>query len=207
MEKSLFFDRGSKKLNLDISYRCPLECLRCGRQTHFRNHGLSVPGRDLTLDEFDKITTYFKRIAFCGQYSDPIHHPRFIEFLEMCKEKNINTEVSVASSLKPKNFYINAFNAYPNAKWIFGIDGLPEESHIYRVNQDGVKLFDIMTESTRFLAKKPIWQYIVFKYNQDHIDEALERAKSIGVEFLLINSKRWLSESGDPLKPTIRRLS
>jgi MoaA/NifB/PqqE/SkfB family radical SAM enzyme len=201
---NVFFSRTNKRLNLDITYRCPLECLRCGRQTSFRNKGLNVPGYDISLEEFDKITNYFNRISFCGQYSDPIHHPKFIDLLEICNEKNLVVEVHVASSLKPKNFYFKAFEAYPNAEWIFGIDGLPNESHMYRVNQDGQKLYNIMIESKKYLKSRPTWQYIIFKYNEYHIDKAMSMAKEADINFMVINSARWLS-TNDHLKPTIRR--
>ena len=36
-----FFNRKHKMLNMDITHRCPLECVRCGRQTSFRNQGLA----------------------------------------------------------------------------------------------------------------------------------------------------------------------
>ena len=205
MSQNLFFKRATeKRLNLDITYRCPLECLRCGRQTSFRNKNLRVPGRDLTLEEFNKITNFFPRISFCGQYSDPIHHPQFIDFLKMCKEKNIIVEVHVASSFKSKEFFIEAFNAYPKAEWIFGIDGLPENSHLYRVNQDGNKLYDIMLESKKILISKPVWQYIIFKYNENDIDTAMNKAKQDGVDFLVINSSRWIN-SKDLLRPIIKK--
>lgn len=205
MNQNLFFKRATKKrLNLDITYRCPLECLRCARQTSFRNKNICVPGRDLTLEEFNKITNFFPRISFCGQYSDPIHHPQFIDFLKMCKEKNLIVEVHVASSFKSKEFFIEAFTAYPKAEWIFGIDGLPENSHLYRVNQDGNKLYDIMLESKKILIIKPVWQYIIFKYNENDIDTAMNKAKQDGVDFLVINSSRWI-DSKDPLTPTIKK--
>jgi len=204
INQNRFFNRTHKRLNMDITHRCPLECLRCGRQTSFRNKGKSVPGEDLSLDDFDKITNHFKRISFCGQYSDPVHHPKFIKILEMCKRKFLTVEVHVASSFKPEKFYIEAFKAYPDAEWVFGIDGLPEESHKYRVNQDGVKLYNIMIESKKYLKSKPIWQYIIFKYNQDHVDLAMEMAKKDGLDFIILNSSRWAGPE-DPLTPTIRR--
>ena len=200
----MFFNRKHRSLNIDITHRCPLECLRCGRQSSFRNHGKKVPGEDMSLEDFNKITNYFPNISFCGQYSDPIHHPKFIDILTICKEKNIDTEIHVASSLKPEEFYINAFKSNPNARWIFGIDGLPNESHIYRVNQDGEKLFKIMLEAKKYLKNKPVWQYIIFKYNQDHIDEAMQIAKENDLNFLIINSSRWWN-SDDHLIPTIRK--
>lgn len=194
---------GRKTLNLDICHRCPLQCLRCGRQTSFLNKGKKVPGRDLTIEEFDKISDHFDSISFCGQYSDPIHHPQFIDFLVMCKEKNVQTEIHTASNHKADEWYIDAWEANDHAKWIFAIDGLPHMSHKYRVNQDGIKLFDIMLKSKDYLVRKVVWQYIVFFYNEKYIAQAMSLARQSKLEFQLINSSRWVTEN-DYLRPTIR---
>jgi MoaA/NifB/PqqE/SkfB family radical SAM enzyme len=196
-----FWTRPRQALNIDLSHRCPLECPLCDRQKNFLYKNLKVPGKDLSLDDFDKISNHFKAIAFVGQYSDPIHHPELIKILSMCKQKNIITEVNIASSFKPKKFYIESFKTYPEAKWIFGIDGLPWQSHNYRVNQDGEKLYKIMLESKNYLTYPPIWQYIIFKYNEDYIEEAMKMASEAGILIKIINSARWGSKD-DPLKPT-----
>jgi len=204
IQRNNFWERGSNPLNIDLSHRCPLVCPQCARQGYYKNHGEKVPGKDLSIDDFEKIAEHFKIITFCGQLSDPIHHPKFIEILEICKHKKVDTEISTASSFKSKKWYKNAFAIYPEARWIFGIDGLPSESHKYRVNQDGDKLFDIMIEAKRDLSTKPVWQYIIFLYNQDNIDAAVNLAKHHGLDFKIINSARWSSDD-DPLRPTIRR--
>ena len=90
--------------------------------------------------------------------------------------------------------------ANPNAKWVFGIDGMPEQSHLYRINQDGKKLFEIMLESKKHLSTKPQWQYIAFEYNIDKIEDAKKMAKYHDLEFLLILSSRWDNNSKH-LKP------
>ena len=164
VQEDIQFFMNRRSLNIDIGFRCPLECPRCQRQTTWRNNNLKVPGRDLTLDEIDKISDYYEDFIFCGQISDPVHHPKFPEILNLLYKKKILVEVSTAASQKSKAFYIKCFEANPNAQWVFGIDGLPEESHKYRVNQDGQKLFDIMIESTKYLANTPTWQYIIFSY-------------------------------------------
>lgn len=199
-----FFSRRAQPLNIDISFRCPLECPRCGRQRHFRNHGRKVPGKDMPLQDFEKVAEHFKSIVFCGQFSDPIHHTRFIDILKICREKKVKTEISTASSFKSKEWFIEAFQAFPKAEWIFGIDGLPHQSHQYRINQDGSKLFDIMVESKKYLICKPTWQYIIFSYNENQIDDAMELAKQHELNFKIINSARWENDN-DPLKPSVRK--
>lgn len=200
--QNTFFKR-DKKLNIDITFRCALECHKCARQVFFRDHGLKVPGNDLSLENFDIITDHFESISFCGQYSDPIHHPQFIDILKICKNKGIRAEVHVASSFKSEKWFLHAFDACPEAVWIFGIDGLPNESHLYRKNQDGEKLYRIMLKSVEHLKHKPVWQYIICAYNETHINKAHEMAQQNNIEFMIINSVRWFND--DPLKPSIRK--
>ena len=45
---------------------------------------------------------------------------------------------------------------------------------MYRVNQDGEKLFKIMLKAKEYLTKSPSWQYIVFSYNEHNIEKAKE---------------------------------
>ena len=203
------------KVNLDLSHRCPLECLRCPRQTYdykgeieyrgeLKKEGLKkkpVPGRDITMEEFDKITDYFARIQFCGQYSDPIHHPHFIDMLKMIKRKGIVSQVHSASNYKSDEWFKEAFEANPDSQWWFGIDGLPKDSHKYRVHQDGEMHFERLKMARKILNKKPIWQYIVFNYNEQDVETAMKMAEEIDVIFNVINSGRWDNKEDDDLKP------
>ena len=179
-----------KGINIDIGVRCPLECSACMRQK-YRKKGTPIPGKDMTIEQFDKISDFFvgKYISFCGTWSDPIFNPDFIKMLRLCKEKNIAVDVSNAASQKPKEWFIEAFNANLDAKWIFGIDGLPEQSHLYRKNQDGVKLYDIML-TAKSMGIPTVWQYIVFPYNRKSINKAAELAEQYGIKLLLIYSNR-----------------
>ena len=193
-----FFDRD--EVLIDLTHRCPLECPRCQRQQFFTNLGKKVIGQDISLETIDKVTNKFDHVCFGGQFSDPIHHPRFIEILEMCYKKGTGIKIQTASSFKPKKWYIEAWKAHPDAKWQFGIDGLPEESHNYRINQDGVKLFEIMCEAKKYLNTQPIWQSIVFKFNEGSIDNVKLMAKQHDLKLLIMYSSRWLT-GNDPLKP------
>ena len=198
----LFFTRDSGEnpgVNVDMTDKCGLECLRCQRQTYYENNK-AIPGGDLTLSDFEKITDMFKTINFCGQLSDPVHNKDFIDILRLCKMKNVGGTIHNASSLKSKEWYIEAFKAHPDMRWVFGIDGLPKDSCMYRINQDGEKLFDIMIESKKYLNTTPCWQYIIFSYNENDIDEARKIAQDNGINFNLNYSSKWFSEN-DPLMP------
>ena len=189
-----------RSINIDIGFRCSLECPKCQRQSQHRNLNIKVPGYDLTLDEIYKLSDFYKEFVFCGQYSDPIHHPHFAKILRELRLKDVYCCVHNASSHKPEKAFIECFEANPDAEWIFGIDGLPEESHKYRINQDGEKLFRMMLEAKKILKKTPIWQYIIFKYNEHNIEKAKAIANKHDLTFMLVQSSRWKGDE-DYLKP------
>jgi len=204
MNKSNFFTRRS--LNIDITHRCALDCPRCQRWGNYRQHGKKVPGIDISISQMKKVISFYKDINFCGQYSDPVHHPKFIQILKLLLDNDIACAVHNASSAKSKEWYIKAFKANPKARWVFGIDGLPNESHKYRINQDGEKLFDIMIEAKKYLTTKPKWQYIIFRYNENHIEQAKQMAVDNDIPIIIVNSSRWWSDN-DIYRPTNPELS
>ncbi len=93
------------KINLDITHRCTLQCQRCNRAI-FAARNQRVPGEDMTMENFKKVINFFEQIYFCGQISDPIFHPQFIEFLKLLKGKK--TVVHTAASHKKEEWYKKA---------------------------------------------------------------------------------------------------
>lgn len=190
----------SRSIVIDASNKCSLQCHKCERQVYV---GMKkrVRGNLLTVNQFKKIISYYDNyVEFCGQISDVTMNPNLPEFLDLTYKNNILTRVSTAASYRDKQWYDKCFKANPYAEWVFGVDGLPEQSHIYRRGQDGLKLFDIMCHAANNNIRV-IWQYIVFKYNQDNIDAAKQLAKDNNIIFELNLSSRWES-SNDPFKPT-----
>ena len=186
---------------MDISDKCTLECPTCLRQG-YRKRGEVIPGGDLTPERFEKLIHYFKGFSFCGQISDPIFNPHLAELLKMCKDNHKSISVHTAASHRKKEWWNEVFEANTNARWMFGIDGLPYESFLHRKNQDGEHLFNMM-----LLAKskgiKVTWQYIVFSYNEDHIEEATELALKHDLVLRIMASARWndTKKRRDPMRP------
>ena len=166
-----------KHCTLDISNLCSLECPKCMR-VQWKDKK-KIPGKTMTVEQFKKIINYFKHIDFCGQISDPIFNPNFITFLSMCRDAEKSSTVHTAASQRPLSWY--------------------------RIHQDGEKLFEAM----KMGAKKGLqieWQYIVFSYNEDHIQEAYEMAKDNNIQFVINYSGRWTDDQ-DPYKPRNSKFS
>ena len=168
-----------KWINLDITSTCTLQCPDCQREV-YRQQGLKVPGHDMSIEEFKIVYNYFEGITFCGQISDPIFNPNFIDMLKMCHNKIVS--IATSASHKPWDWYMKAFDACTHARWEFGLDGLPQESSTYRINQDGDKIFNLMVEGKK-RGIEIVWQYIIFDYNKTHINESRLIAEKHGITF------------------------
>jgi MoaA/NifB/PqqE/SkfB family radical SAM enzyme len=185
----------SKKINVDITTKCNLKCLSCKRQLSYSGKLHSIPGKDMSIEEMGKITDYFDVINMSGSASDPSFHPDLKSLLKVCSTKNKKVTVHIASSYRDKSWFRNLFlfSKGKNISYIFALDGLPEESHKYRINQDGKKLFEIM----KMCASMDIptyWQCIVFNYNEDHIEECRILSEKHNIKFMKVISSRWSGE-------------
>ena len=137
MPQGFFF---RKAVNLDLSNKCTLACLACTRTTAFEGKNKLVPGHQMTDHEWSLYLEKFSKFTISGQVSDPILHPKLDKILSDIYKAGKDCTVHVAASHKPEKHWIKCFKANPNAFWYFGIDGLPKDSHKYRINQDGEKL-------------------------------------------------------------------
>lgn len=153
---------------------------------------------DISLSEFSKISKYFNEIFFSGNISDCIYHPKFLEILEICENNNNIVTIETNGSGKKLSWWKEAFK-YERVKWKFALDGLPSASHLYRINQDGKQVFEVMKLGAK-LKRKIFWKHIIFSYNQYDIEEVKELAEKYNMRLILILSSRW-SGDNDLYKP------
>tara|TARA_E500000318_G_scaffold65924_1_gene60875 strand:- start:1125 stop:1994 length:870 start_codon:yes stop_codon:yes gene_type:complete len=183
----------SKTINVDVTYKCTLKCAGCIRQ----DEDYTIIKNEISLGEFEKLVDYYDELLLCGGQSDPIFHSQLNEMLKMCKDKGKTVQVHTAANHKKKSVYDQAFKSNLNAKWFFGIDGLPEQSHMYRKGQDGQFLFERMLDAKR-LGLYVEWQYIVFDYNEEYQLDAYKLAKEHGLVLQILEGST--DESGENTK-------
>ena len=186
---------GSRQINMDITNKCTLACETCERQWRLKKHSGKMPGGTLALKDFVKYFDFFDHFDFCGQVSDPSMHPQFKEIIQLINENNKSCDIHNAASHRPEKWYREIFEECSKSndmiQWYFGIDGLPKDSHKYRIRQDGEKLYRMMKIATQYIKPTNIkWKYIVFNYNQYDIEECKQMAADLGIVFNLVMSRR-----------------
>lgn len=167
---------------LDITNKCRLQCGTCMR---LLDPSSIRRGGDMPVEDYKKVVAKWDRIALSGQIGDAIYHPQFQDILYASEPLDYLMIATNGSGKKEewwdKTYSIcNEIGLKP--EWRFALDGLPNESHIHRVNQDGNQVFEMMKKGVEY-DQDIVWQYIVFNYNEDHIEEAREIAMKEGMTF------------------------
>ena len=185
-------------LNVEITNKCQLKCPGCLRQLQPEK----LRGtREHSFDTLKVIFDTFPRINFCGQISDPIYHREFHKILEYIPAST-ELHISTGGQGKTPEWWTKSFELTKGKKvrWVFGIDGLPKDSHKYRVGQDGEQVFEMMKLGVE-IGVSVTWQYIVFNYNEHDIEEAKQMAKDNNMRFLMTLSNRYNNDLMMSYKP------
>ena len=198
--------------HIEISSKCTLKCPRCARS--------EVPNTlintELSLEFFqrnftpDFIRNNVEKITFCGDDGDPIYAKSLIPVIRYFK------------SIKTVKFVIVTNGSYKGTEWWqqlgisldsndhihFSLDGWDQASNEqYRVNSDWASIVRGI-EAFRWVSDAYMtWDCIAFKFNQDHLDDMKNLAKTLRFDsFQLTLSTKFnkvysIYPEGDILQP------
>lgn len=213
------FYRKVKTIQIETSSMCNAACPQCLRewwdgdysrikQTYIPTEFYETRIPQHVYDQLDKIN-------FCGTVGDPCTAPNFIDVCRVIKKKNPNIEISIATNGGMRNAAwwseLASVLTGPRDNVIFGIDGLADTNHIYRVNVRWGKLMENV-EAFIKAGGRALWQFISFAHNEHQIPRAEQMSKDMGfVNFFTIYNNRFVVEelfgktsiggNGTPLMP------
>jgi len=186
------------EIDLECTTFCNLKCPECNRTTDKNNLSSILNTTHITLEN---CKTWFKPtelinltdVRFCGAIDEALMNPELTDildfFLDEFKIKYI--DIRTNGAVRTPAFWTNLVNHLPtNHMIVFGLDGLEDTNHIYRV---GAKWEKIINNAKAFISAGGIasWQFIEFEHNKHQIEEAKQLAKELGFkEFRLVSSTR-----------------
>lgn len=187
--------------NIDASHRCAFKCPQCIRQKSTSQDQIRR-SFDLQEEQFKKILDYYELgVTFCGQISDPIYHPKFLNLLKMCSGQGKSVRIATVGSGKSDDWWSEAYSyGVGENAWYFGVDGIDEKSELYRIGSNFQDVWSRMKQG-RDLGHVIVWQYIIFGYNEHEVDRAIEIAKEEDFSLLLVNTNRGFN----PDSPLLRK--
>ena len=189
--------------NIDTSHRCIFRCPQCIRQKTTSQEQIRR-SFDLKEHNFKKIIDYYEYgVTFCGQISDPIYHPKFLNLLKMCDESKKKVRIATVGSGKKDVWWDEAYSYnVGTSAWYFGVDGIDKKSELYRVGSNFDDVWKRMKQG-RDLGHVIVWQYIIFGYNEHEIDRAIEIAKEEDFAIVFINTNRGFRADHQLLRPNV----
>lgn len=204
------------RLTLDFTTHCNAKCPQCGRTDQISG-GLkkheSIPLKHWTIDEVKSVYTKkqlenVKGITFSPSWGDPMMNPDSYEIIDHLLEMlptNARLTNITNGSMRTEEYWWNLGGLalkhyYKKFITIFDIDGINQEMHsMYRRNTKLQKVLDNMkafSDNGKSITRS---QSIIFKHNQDYIEEIEALAKSYGSKNnVIVKSDRFKQDkNGD----------
>ena len=180
-------------VNVDTSYRCPLQCPFCIRQKEGADKKISA-SFDIPVESFQKLVNFSDEFNLCGQISDPIYHADFLSLMKIIdKYPNKKFSIHTTATRKKLAWWKEVFSLSQSkkVKWIFGLDGTDQEAaNIYRINTRFDEVMDVMKLGVS-MGVHVEWQFIVFKHNEHQLEEAIRLSNEHSLNLRVIKSNRW----------------
>lgn len=184
-------------INAELTNYCNAACPMCNRynwnielekgKTNSHNTSLELIKNKIGI----KIISRLKRFYSCGTYGDGAINPECFEIFEYIRKNNKNVSLMLHSNGGARNKEFWQELAKLEVDVVFAIDGLENTNHLYRRNVSWIKL---MENAQSFIKNggKATWSMLIFKHNQNQINEAREFAKILGFKnFNTRFSGRW----------------
>ncbi len=190
-----------KSIQIDHTSRCNCMCPQCARVSE----GIvnpRMPIDELTVEDYKVIfpSTIIKQVELitqCGNYGDIVASNTILDCLEWLRENGSTAHINIMTNGSARNmdwWKRLASIIDLNGRVIFGIDGLEDTNHLYRVNASWNK---IMENASTYIANngRARWDYLIFDHNQHQVEEAEKLAREIGFEsFYVKNTSRFIND-------------
>jgi MoaA/NifB/PqqE/SkfB family radical SAM enzyme len=189
-----------KSVHLEITTRCQASCPMCSRNYRGGKDNPNLVLADWTTQDFTDILSptilqQLEGLYFCGNFGDPIVNHHLIDMCDIAATANPNIVLRIHTNggARTQEWWQDLAAVMPkNHVVIFGIDGLEDTHHLYRV---GTTYENVIRNAQAFIdaGGTAEWVFIKFKHNEHQVDIARQRAKELGfARFTVKNSTRFM---------------
>lgn len=189
-------------LQIETTTRCTLKCPACSRTVFAKKFKKPYPHYDIDPDVLYKFLDcsqgrLISKLNLCGDYGDSIYYPRLFELIDKFRDSK-SFSIYTNGSHRDEKFWNNLCSKLtPADTIIFGIDGLEDTNHLYRINSDWPSIMlgmDIVSKHGINLE----WETNIFSFNYEQLDKIKRFAESKGSKFLSKITHRFGNESLRP---------
>ena len=200
-----------KDVHFEITSKCQAKCTMCPRRIAGGPLNPFIKLDEVSLDTFknwfpQSFIKQLNSMFMCGNLGDPIISRDTMQIFEHLREVNPRMKLSMHTngSAREQNWWKEL--AKYRVIVTFGIDGLEDTHHLYRISTDFNKIID---NAKAFIGAGGYakWHMLVFEHNEHQVQEAKQMSEELGFKmFTTKNTTRFkddhfqvIDEKGNPL--------
>lgn len=175
------------RIEVELSSNCQAACPMCARNIHGGKENPNLPVTDISFEFFKQIVPeeflkQLKTISMCGNFGDPLLNKELLEITDYISTTNPNIRIDLHTngSLRSKEWWTKLAKVLPKEHIVhFGIDGLEDTHHLYRINTSFNKIIE---NAKAFIdaGGQARWNFITFRHNEHQMETARQMAKDLG---------------------------
>jgi MoaA/NifB/PqqE/SkfB family radical SAM enzyme len=197
-------------LTLDPSSVCQLRCPFCptgSQKGAFRD--MTLMSLELFQKIIDEVAPYVFRLDMYN-WGEPLLNKHFVDLVRYAKQRRIWVSTSTNLSVQLSDQQVEDLLRSGLDKMIVSLDGVSEEKYMkYRIGGN----FNLIMSNLQRLAQKKrelglerpviVWQFLVFRYNEEDIETAKQMASDMGVKLKLGAPFVYQEEQWIDMTPTL----
>lgn len=185
-----------RDIHLEITSKCQARCPMCPRRISGGPINPFIKLDEITLSLFQQwfepdFIKQLDSLFMCGNLGDPIISKDTLEIYQYLREVNPNIRLAMHTNGSARDPEWWQKLAQLKVKVTFGIDGLADTHHLYRISTD----FNKIIENARaFITAGGVakWHMLVFAHNEHQIEQCRTMSKDMGfVDFSIKHTSRF----------------
>ena len=186
-------------VHLEVTSKCQAKCPMCPRRF---NGGPLNPFVELTEVTLYQFKSWFEpnfikqlvHLSMCGNLGDPILATSTLEIFRYLRSLNPSMRLVMHTNGSAKNKTWWQELAKEDVKVVFGIDGLEDTHHLYRIDTNFSKIIE---NATAFINNggSARWDMLVFSHNKHQVEECRALSQTLGFEsFTVKHTSRFRND-------------
>jgi MoaA/NifB/PqqE/SkfB family radical SAM enzyme len=175
------------KLILEPSNLCNLECPLCPTGRGVSDRQVNILDFDVFREAVDPLAKWLYE-AYFYNWGEPMLNRDLFRMVAYLSERRVRTVVSTNLTLADSEQISRMIESRLDTL-VISLDGTTQDVYSrYRRKGDFEDVRDSIREvisirdSNKSAFPRVVWQFVVFSFNQHQIDEAIEMAKTLGVD-------------------------
>lgn len=173
-----------RSVHLEVTSKCQARCPMCPRRIHGGPLNPFIELNEITLEQFKgwfpvEFIQQLNHLNMGGNLGDPIIAQDTLEIYQYLRQVNpgMTLAMNTNGSARTESWWVEL--AKIGVVVTFGIDGLKDTHHLYRVGTDWDK---IINNATAFIQAggDARWDMIVFQHNEHQVDACRELGNQLG---------------------------